>query len=834
MAGCLNCKTGLLLRALTRICALVAEGLPEQRLVAQLARATAQATGSDLAAVYLQTDQPNVWPAWRLAGHWGGDDEVLLKLPTMLGTGGGVLAPLFQASREVYEPDLLDDPDENAAVPHRMPGRSLAGLPVRHRDSRVIGALILGSNEKDAFDWIALATLRCVAQLLGVGIDNARMALSQQRLRRLAIESQATLGTVLESVDSGICVVEPDGSLRIANKAWQDMFGIKELTVGLTQEDAFAFATIRPREAEAFTAHVRELIAEPDQVDESEWELATDPPRIIKRYSSPMRNQVGEIIGRVAVHTDITESRHLYTQLLNSERLRAIGEMASGVAHDFNNLLASILGQVELLHPDELPPAAQQAIAAIRQSAMDGARMVRNLQGLARPRVDTPSTAADLNETVQVALEMARPRWASAALRGHSAIDVAVTLAAAGSLSQVAIDPAELREVLLNLLFNAYDAMPQGGRIEVETRPGQQPKTADLIVRDTGHGMPEAVRARIFEPFFSTKGPKGTGLGLAVTYSIITRCGGQIAVESVVDQGTTFTLTLPYVPTELREAQQEPFGVDTVAQAASRRRPPDGPEPSATARADNIRGTRILVADDEPGLVAVVRQLMQRSGAEVSSANGGSEAVEMLRAPGPRFHVVITDLDMPEVDGWAVAAAAKSHSPDTRVVMLTGFAGDLSPDDYHPRGVDVMLAKPSSRDDLESTIGELLSPKAEAGFEVLLVEDEPVFARAVRDMLTLQRHRVTVVDSAAAAIERIAAHPFDVVLTDYSLGGVSGAELAEQLADRGTKAYVILITGYAIEINDPSLLSRGVNAVLPKPCRTDDLRQVLARVPRSD
>src|SRR5262249_57192416 len=138
--------------------------------------------------------------------------------------------------------------------------------------------------------------------------------------------------------------------------------------------------------------------------------LATDPPRVIQRYSAPMRSLVGEVVGRVEVYTDITESRRLYTQLLNSERLRAIGEMASGVAHDFNNLLASIVGQTELLHPDDLPPAARQAIATIRQAALDGARMVRNLQGLARPRLDTPSTAAHPNQPLALAADPARPR----------------------------------------------------------------------------------------------------------------------------------------------------------------------------------------------------------------------------------------------------------------------------------------------------------------------------------------------------------------------------------------------------------------------------------------
>jgi CheY-like chemotaxis protein len=217
----------------------------------------------------------------------------------------------------------------------------------------------------------------------------------------------------------------------------------------------------------------------------------------------------------------------------------------------------------------------------------------------------------------------------------------------------------------------------------------------------------------------------------------------------------------------------------------------------------------------------------------VTVANGGKAAVEALRTQTAKFDVVITDLDMPEVDGWAVSSAVKALSPETHVVMLTGWAGDITSEDFKARGVDAMLAKPCSRADLEAVISGLLAARPASGFDVLLVDDEPAFARAVRDLLGLQGHQVTVVDSATAALEAVTAHPYDVVLTDYSLGEVSGAELAERLADRGVSSYVVLVTGYATQIDDPSLLSRGVNAVLPKPCRASDLREVMARVSQS-
>jgi CheY-like chemotaxis protein len=254
--------------------------------------------------------------------------------------------------------------------------------------------------------------------------------------------------------------------------------------------------------------------------------------------------------------------------------------------------------------------------------------------------------------------------------------------------------------------------------------------------------------------------------------------------------------------------------------------------PAGKTASQLLQGARILVADDEPGLVTIVRQLMERSGAKVTIANGGRAALDALRQPGARFDIVITDLDMPEVDGWAVTAEAKARQPGVHVVMLTGWAGEIAPEDFSRRGVDVVLGKPCSRADLEAAIAQLLAPKAapDSGLDVLLVDDEPAFARSISGLLSLQGHRVDVVDSAAAALEATASKSFDVVMTDYSLGEVTGAQLAEQLADRPSSPFVVLITGYATEIDDPSLLTRGISAVLPKPCRGDDLRTVLARV----
>src|SRR3981081_3710828 len=254
------------------------------------------------------------------------------------------------------------------------------------------------------------------------------------------------------------------------------------------------------------------------------------------------------------------------------------------------------------------------------------------------PAAGTPSAAAELHETVKAAVVLARPRGGGVPLHGHGPIDVRLNLADTATLARVALDPAELREVLLNLLFNAADAMPEGGQIEISTRIGRQRNTAEVEVRDTGQGIPEAVMARIFEPFFSTKGPKGSGLGLAVAYSIITRRGGEFQVESRVGEGTTFTIHLPYAPIP---------PVASVSTAAAS----DAPKrASSVATGSALKGARILVVDDEPGLVAIVKQLLERSGAVATVAHGGQAALEALHLPETKFDVVITDLDMPDVD----------------------------------------------------------------------------------------------------------------------------------------------------------------------------------------
>ena len=309
--------------------------------------------------MYLSVREGTARGPWRLVAGSGGDPQQVAELPSTLAEDGGILAPLLREGRELrsVDPSGLFD---QAGV-RGLAARTVIGMPLRWRDGRLVGGLVVGSGQPRAFSRTATTCIRAFAHIVATATDNARLVAAQQRELRMAAESAVTLGTVLESVGSGVCVVDLDGTIRLANKALQELFGFADRMTGVSEEVLLRDATHPPRDLGPFVTRLGELLRDPSAVDQSEWELSTDPPRVVQRYAAPMRNLQGEVVGRVEVYTEVTERRRLYTQLLQSEKLRAIGEMAAGIAHDFNNLLASIVGQTELLHPEEQTVATRRA-----------------------------------------------------------------------------------------------------------------------------------------------------------------------------------------------------------------------------------------------------------------------------------------------------------------------------------------------------------------------------------------------------------------------------------------------------------------------------------------
>jgi GAF domain-containing protein/CheY-like chemotaxis protein len=369
-----------------------------------------------------------------------------------------------------------------------------------------------------------------------------------------------------------------------------------------------------------------------------------------------------------------SELRAAQDQLVRTEKLRAMGEMASGVAHDFNNVLSAILGRAQLMLTRVEDPKLRQWIHVIERATLDGARTVRRLQDFTRIRRDHPVVPMDVNQVVQQTLEATESSWRQESRSRGIEIDVVTSLAA--PLPEISGDPAELREALTNLVLNALDAMPGGGTLALSTR--ESDGHVEVTVRDTGTGIPAAIRHKIFDPFFTTKGPKGTGLGLSMTYGIIARHGGRISVESEEGHGATFRLIFP------------------ISDTADER--PSVPPPIAV-RAPSLR---CLVVDDEEAVATVLGDMLLAEGHRVDVVDNGQEALERFREA--QFDLVLTDLAMPGMSGWEVARAIKDVRTTACVVLVTGFGVELSGEDLRKNSVDLVLAKPVRLQDIESAV----------------------------------------------------------------------------------------------------------------------------------
>jgi signal transduction histidine kinase/CheY-like chemotaxis protein len=355
-------------------------------------------------------------------------------------------------------------------------------------------------------------------------------------------------------------------------------------------------------------------------------------------------------------------------------RLNALGEMAGGVAHDFNNILAAILGRTQLLLQQSSSLEIRGQLRVIEQAALDGAQAVRRVQEFTRVRHDSDFETLDLNQIVEGAVELTRPVWEEGGQRRGVAIELAIDLAAE---QRVAGNASELREVFTNLILNAVDAMPWGGELRIHTRD----EAGNVVVKiaDTGVGISAEARPRIFDPFFTTKPGKGTGLGLSVAYGIVTRHAGAITVESEPHTGTEFTVRVP---------------VGAIA-------PPSG----VSGAVGELPRFRVLVVDDEQVVLDVLADLLKALGQQVTTALGGIAGRNAI-ASG-EFDLVVSDLGMPELNGWDLALAVKAARQNVGMVLITGWGTQLEGGAAQAHGVDLVMSKPVTLSDLDRALRHL-------------------------------------------------------------------------------------------------------------------------------
>jgi signal transduction histidine kinase len=653
-------------------------------------------------------------------------------------------APLIAQIVAQGRPIILDDvqhdsryrPIVGLAPVHSWLGVPLVGQGRVNRESRVYGVLMLESEQPSHYNEEELRAIAALGNQAAIAMENARLnAEAQERKLQLEVVTRVT-----EVVSTRDVSHELPGILRLIINQIRRVVPCDYAALALYDEegDTFLFETVYdfavrdwseyppgkrvPADGTPWqtACHTRTVLMQTELVRSTfaydrglaagglrsgvivpiigasraigTLDFASREPNAYGQTQVSTLRELSHYLGtalhnaRLSQEREETAAKLARTQehLNLVDKVRAVGQLASGVAHDFNNLLAGILGNAQLLLFEAQGDDQREMLRVIERAAKDGAETVRRLQGFARMEQDSPMTEVRLDMLARDAIDITRPRWRDVAQSRGATIEIVRQLQPVTSLAG---RPAELREVLTNLIINAVDAMPQGGKLTIATYDEKITGAGEVVleVRDTGVGMPPDVRARIFEPFFTTKGDQGTGLGLAVSLGIIQSHGGQVEVESAPGAGTRFIIRLP-----VRDAGQADRGVRA-------RRP------------QTIQPCHILFVESEAMIRDATVRLLTRWGHKVDQAADGRAALGIF-APDT-YDLVISDLGMPDMNGWELLGQIKQRDPRAPTVLITGWGRQFGEEEARERGVDFVIEKPFDQDDLRDILAEALGAR---------------------------------------------------------------------------------------------------------------------------
>jgi len=526
------------------------------------------------------------------------------------------------------------------------------------------------------FDRMADEVQRQQAEALASRENLARLnqgleAAVQARTHALA-ESEGKYRILVESAPQGILILQ-SGKAVFANPAIEQMTGraaAELLRAGFDAVTLFAGESV-PAILEAFATpeHPRTQLA-------AEVLHASGRRIFVEMQIAPLVFQNAP--ATMILLSDVTALRDLQERLTRGEKLRALGELAAGVAHDFNNNLGIILGRAQLLLMRATDPETAAGLQVVRQAAMDAGEAVRRIQQFSRVREDRAQEVIDLPALAEEVVEITRGKWKNESERRGVKVETKIEVE---DPRPILGSRAEIREALTNLIFNSVDALPKGGTITIRCR--SEERFAILEVADNGVGMTEEIRGRMFEPFFTTKGVSGNGLGLSMVYGIVSRHRGTVEVDTIPDAGTVVRMRFPTTDRE-KNAQPGRQMVRAPFQA------------------------RILVVDDEPEILRVLRDALEESGHVVETASSGTEGIERFR--GATFDAVLSDIGMPDLSGWDVARTVRREgSPGLILGLVTGWGATISEEMVTEHGVNFVVAKPFDVEDLISKVNQAIN-----------------------------------------------------------------------------------------------------------------------------
>ncbi|HEY7639810.1 MAG TPA: response regulator [Steroidobacteraceae bacterium] len=773
-----------------------------ERLVQTVTDAAVQLVGAQFGAFFYNVENPE-GGSYTLYTLSGAPREAFANFPMPRATA--LFGPTFRGEGIIRIDDVLNHADYGKAAPYfgmpkgHLPVRSYLAVPVVSRDGSVQGGLFFGHSTPRMFTHRDESIVGGIAAQAAIAMDNARLFREGQRaqeqlrqlnddleqrvaertseLRRSELQFRELVSGV---VDYAIYMLDVEGYIVSWNPGAERIKGYskgeaigKHFSMFYTPEDREKGT---PQRALTIAATLGKYEAEA-------WRMRKDGNRFwASVVINAIYNDSGTHVGFAKVTRDLTERRTIEEQLRQSQKMEAIGQLTGGVAHDFNNLLTVIVGNLETIwrHAPPDDGKLRRAIDQVTRGAQRAVTLTQQLLAFSRRQPLTPKPT-DINRLVAGMSDLVRRTIGE---------NIAVETVLAGGLWRVEIDAHQLENALLNLAVNARDAMPQGGKLTIETAnahlddgyadkypeltPGQY---VVLCVTDTGNGMTPDVIARAFEPFYTTKPiGHGTGLGLSQVYGFVKQSGGHVKLYSEAGHGTTVKIYLPRMTSQYEEEQEN----------------------TLTVPVGGGLHEVVLVVEDDNDVRLFTTESLRDLGFTVLEAHDGPSAMKQLEQH-PQVQLLFTDVGLPGINGAQLVAAAREVRPDIKVLFTTGYArnaivhqGRLDP------GVE-LITKPFTRAQLATRIRDVLDvPLSRSSKPVaLVVEDETLVRMFILDQL--QDLGFDVIDTASAAEGLRAARShrqIDVAIVDRGLPDRDGLEVVAELRTQLPSLPVIMASGY--------------------------------------
>lgn len=840
------------LEVLNRTGVAIGAELDLERLVQTVTDAGVELSGAQFGAFFYNVTRPD-GEAYTLYTLSGAPREAFSKFPMPRNTE--IFEPTFRGKGPVRSPDILADPRYGKMEPYRgmppghLPVRSYLAVPVLSRGGDVLGGLFFGHAQPGIFSERAERILMGLAAQAAVAIDNSRLYQTSvrevaarkeaeerlqelnrdleqratQRAEELAAsivkleESERWFRMVIEAVtDYAIYMLDPTGTVVNWNPGAQRIKGYQRQEI-LGQHFS-RFYTAEDQQ-DRIPNKALEIAGRTGKYETEGWRVRKDGTRFwASVVINAIRNSTGEIIGFAKVTRDLTERRAAEERLQQSQKMEGIGQLTGGVAHDFNNLLTIIIGNLEALHRHLAEGGADGTrLQRSAENAMRGARraesLTQRLLAFSRQQPLEPKSV-DVGRLVTSMSDL---------LRRTLGEQISVETVLTGGLWRAHADPNQLEVAIVNLAVNARDAMPNGGKLTLETAnmhlderyaaeqvevlPGQY---VMLAVTDSGIGMPADVKAKAFDPFFTTKDiGHGTGLGLSQVYGFVKQSRGHVQIYSEPGEGTTVKIYLPRYHSEASETEEEAL--------------------CAVARGQN--NETILVVEDDEDVRAYSCETLRELGYSVLEARNAGTALQMLERHGD-VAVLFTDIGLPGgINGKQLAEEARKLRPTVKVLFTSGYARNaIVHDGRLDPGVE-LLTKPFTQAALAERLRDMIDAKSTPA-RVLVVEDETLIQMLAKEYLEDCGMKVDTAGSASEALNKLRLVPggVDALVVDMGLPDRNGDALVQEVRAMYPTLPIVIASGQSRQEMQQLFENVSSIAFVSKPYTSDDLKSAVRAV----